>query len=138
MLASFQAISFYGYIVNMRSRALPLSEQMVELVARRFRMLGEPQRLRILQVLEGGEKTVGEIVETLEGNQPNISKHLQALNDAGLVGRRREGNSIFYAIADPVVFKLCELVCRSAIEEARGRLESLAGIEQPVAKRSKR
>ena len=122
----------------MKARALPLSDQMVELVARRFRMLGEPQRLRILQVLEEGEKTVGDIVDALGGNQPNISKHLQALNDAGLVSRRREGNSIFYAISDPVVFKLCELVCRSATDEARGRLESLAGIEQPVRKRSKR
>jgi DNA-binding transcriptional ArsR family regulator len=111
---------------------------MVELVARRFRMLGEPQRLRILQVLEEGEKTVGDVVDALSGNQPNISKHLQALNGAGLVSRRREGNSIFYAIADPVVFKLCELVCRSATDEARGRLESLTGIEQPAQKRSKR
>ena len=111
---------------------------MVELVARRFRMLGEPQRLRILQVLESGEKAVSQIVETLQGNQPNISKHLQALNEAGLVGRRREGNSIFYSIADPVVFKLCELVCRSATEEARGRLEELAGIKHAVTKRGRR
>ena len=112
---------------------------MVELVARRFRMLGEPQRLRILQVLEGGEKTVSQIVTALEGNQPNISKHLQALNEAGLVGRRREGNSIFYSISDPVVFKLCELVCRSAAEEARGRLESLsAGKKQGPVKRGER
>lgn len=119
----------------MRPSTLPLPDQMVELVARRFRMLGEPQRLRILQVLESGEKTVGQIVEALQGNQPNISKHLQALNEAGLVGRRREGNSIFYSIADPVIFKLCELVCRSATEEARGRLEGLAGIRDTLVKR---
>lgn len=122
----------------MKSKALPLSDQMVELVARRFRMLGEPRRLRILQALEQGEKTVGEIVHALDGNQPNISKHLQALNEAGLVARRRDGNSIFYSISDPVIFKLCELVCRSATEEARGRLESLVGLEQAAAKRSTR
>ncbi len=119
-------------------RALPLTDQMIELVARRFRMLGEPQRLRILQALDEGEKTVGQIVDALDGNQPNISKHLQALNDAGLVTRRRDGNSIFYSISDPVVCKLCELVCRSASEEARGRLESLAAIEQPLTKQRKR
>ena len=107
---------------------------MVELVAHRFRMLGEPQRLRILQVLESGEKTVGQVVETLEGNQPNISKHLQALSSAGLVDRRREGNSIFYSISDPVVFKLCELVCRSAADNARGQWENLTGMKQ-TAKR---
>lgn len=110
----------------MKRETLPLSDQMVELVAHRFRMLGEPLRLRILQVLEGGERSVGDVVETLNGSQPNISKHLQALCQAGLVGRRRDGNSIYYSIADPVVFKLCELVCRSAAEDAREKLESLA------------
>lgn len=103
---------------------------MTGLVARRFRMLGEPQRLRILQVLEPGERTVGQIVEALQGNQPNISKHLQALNDAGLVARRREGTSIFYSISDPVVFQLCELVCRSAVEGVRSQLERLAGTKR--------
>jgi DNA-binding transcriptional ArsR family regulator len=62
--------------------------------------------------------TVNQIVETLEGNQPNISKHLQILFDTGLVGRERSGNSVFYSIADPVVFKLCELVCRSTARQA--------------------
>lgn len=122
----------------MRLRGLPLSDTLLEFVARRFRMLGEPQRLRILQVLEEREKTVGEIVDALNGSQPNISKHLQALNDAGLVSRRREGNRIVYSISDPVVFKLCELVCRSAAEEARDRLENLAEVEQPAVRRSKR
>lgn len=112
------------------ARSLALSDQMLALVARRFRMLGEPQRLRILQVLEAGDATVGEIVEALSGNQPNISKHLQALHEAGLVGRRREGNSIYYSIADPVIFKLCALVCRSAEEDARARLADLAGMKR--------
>ena len=113
----------------MKHLPLPLSDEMIDLVARRFRMLGEPQRLRILQVLEAGERTVGDIVEVLGCSQSNVSKHLQALFDAGLVDRRREGNSIYYAIADPVIFKLCALVCRSAAEDARERLGSLAGNE---------
>jgi DNA-binding transcriptional ArsR family regulator len=92
--------------------------EMVELVARRFQVLGEPCRLRILQALQGKAMTVNQIVETLEGNQPNISKHLQILFDTGLVGRERSGNSVFYSIADPVVFKLCELVCRSTARQA--------------------
>jgi DNA-binding transcriptional ArsR family regulator len=62
--------------------------------------------------------TVNQIVECLDGNQPNISKHLQILFDAGLVGRERSGNSIFYRISDPVVFRLCELVCDSAARQA--------------------
>lgn len=109
----------------MKHHTLPLSDQMIELVAQRFQILGEPQRLRILQALEPGERTVGEIVEIVAGNQPNISKHLQVLHVTGLVGRRRRGNSIYYSIADPVVFRLCELVCRSAADRARERLRNL-------------
>lgn len=95
-----------------------IHEKMVELVARRFQVLAEPCRLRILQALQGGAMTVSQIVSDLDGNQPNISKHLQILFDAGLVSRQRSGNSIFYGIADPVVFKLCDLVCRSTARQA--------------------
>jgi len=55
--------------------------------------------------------TVNQIVDNLDGSQPNISKHLQILFDAGLVGRKRSGNSVFYRVADPFVFRLCKLVC---------------------------
>lgn len=99
---------------------------MLELIARRFRLLGEPLRLRILQVLERGEVTVNAIVEILQANQPNVSKHLKLLYDGGLVGRRREGTSILYFIADPVIFRVCELVCRSAKKEARSTLAKIA------------
>lgn len=92
--------------------------KMIELVARRFQILGEPCRLRILQVLEDRPMTVNQIVDELQENQPNISKHLQILFDAGLVGRERSGNNVLYSIADPVVFKLCELVCRSTARHA--------------------
>jgi DNA-binding transcriptional ArsR family regulator len=92
--------------------------KMIELVARRFQVLGEPCRLRILQALQGQAMTVSQIVEILEESQPNISKHLQILFDTGLVGRERSGNSVLYRIADPVVFKLCELVCRITARQA--------------------
>lgn len=97
----------------------------MELIARRFRTLGEPFRLRLLQALEAGEKTVGALVEMTDGNQPNVSKHLQILHDAGIVSRRREATSIFYAISDPMVLKICQLVCRGTTEHERERLEEL-------------
>lgn len=84
----------------------------MEKMAATFRALSEPQRLRILQVLEEGERPVGEIAAAIEGTQSNISRHLQALKLAGLVSRRRDGNSILYEIADPMIFQLCALVCR--------------------------
>jgi DNA-binding transcriptional ArsR family regulator len=102
-----------------------LNPSITELVAKRFRTLGEPTRLRILQALEDGEKPVNDIVELLDSSQPNISKHLKALCQEGLVSRRREGLNICYSIADPMVMKLCDLVCRSASEHTRSQLEKL-------------
>jgi DNA-binding transcriptional ArsR family regulator len=111
---------------------------MMDLVARRFRVLGEPCRLRILQTLEPGELSVNDIVAQLDGNQPNISKHLQTLFDAGLVGRRREGTSVLYAIADPIVFKLCDLVCNNEAKRSRRELAALqAQIAAPARKGSR-
>ena len=105
--------------------SLQHSDKMLALIARRFKMLGEPYRLRLLQVLENGEKTVGDLATALDGKQPNVSKHLQMLHDAGLVSRRREGTSIFYGIADPMVLKLCELVCDRATERAKEEYDEL-------------
>ncbi len=100
---------------------------MIDRVARRFRALGEPQRLRILQVLQQGPRTVGEVVAALAGNQPNISRHLQELHEAGMLRRRREGNSIYYSIGDPVVNELCALVCGCAQREMEAELAALRG-----------
>ncbi len=105
--------------------SLQHSDKMLALIARRFKMLGEPYRLRLLQVLEGGEMTVGDMVLALDGKQPNVSKHLQMLYDAGLVSRRREGTSIFYGIGDPMVLRLCDLVCHSASERAKEDYDEL-------------
>ena len=106
---------------------LKLTDAMIEQVARRFRALGEPQRLRILQALEKGPRTVGEVVAELDGNQPNISRHLQELHHAGLLRRRRERSSVYYSIADPLVHELCDLVCGSAQREAEAELVALRG-----------
>jgi DNA-binding transcriptional ArsR family regulator len=104
---------------------LPMSDRMMELVAKRFRLLGEPMRLRMLQALERGELTVNEIVERSGATQSNVSKHLAVLYEGGLVGRRREGTSVVYFIADPVIFKLCELVCHGAKRSAQAEMAAL-------------
>lgn len=102
--------------IALPKKHLPLSDKMLELVAHRFRIMGDATRLRILQSLESGGKSVNQITLLLTANQPNISKHLQALHHAGLLSRQREGNSIIYSVADPTIFKLCDLVCHSASE----------------------
>lgn len=110
--------------------SLTMTGKMLDLVAGRFRTLGEPYRLRILQVLRRGEMTVGEVVQSLDGNQPNVSKHLQILYDAGIVNRRREGISIWYSLLDPSVFRLCELVHQNEIRKRRDHLKMQAALSK--------
>lgn len=90
-----------------------LSDDALTLVARRFAILSEPMRLRLLQILLGGEKHVNAIAEAVGGTQANVSRHLQTLADAGMVSRRKEGLQVLYSIADPSIFQLCDLVCSS-------------------------
>jgi len=111
---------------------IALSDRTLELVAQRFRALGEPFRLRILQSLSRSEKTVNELVDELDAGQPNVSKHLQLLLDGGLVSRKKQGTSNIYSIADPMIHPLCDLVCRSVTEKAK---EELASLQQSSKKR---
>jgi DNA-binding transcriptional ArsR family regulator len=90
-----------------------MTAESLELVAGRFKVLAEPARLRLLQSLSAGEASVGMLAKALVTTQPNVSKHLRILQDAGLVARRQDGNTVFYSIADPTVFDLCDVVCGS-------------------------
>ena len=83
------------------------------MIARRFRVLGEPMRIRLLHSLYDGEKHVGALVALSRGSQTNVSRNLQNLADAGIVSRRRAGAQVFYSISDRTIFELCNLVCRS-------------------------
>ena len=89
----------------------PLPEPLTQLIAARFRLLGEPMRIRILDILRGEPASVGELAEALETTQQNVSKHLGALHGAGIVAREKDGNRVLYSIDDPGVFELCEHVC---------------------------
>lgn len=113
---------------------ITLSSRTLELVARRFRYLGEPFRLRILQSLQRSEKTVTELVADLEANQPNVSKHLNLLLEGGLVARRKQGTSSIYSVADPMIFTLCDLVCKSATERTKQELASLESGRKRIRK----
>jgi DNA-binding transcriptional ArsR family regulator len=89
----------------------PLPGPVVELIARRFRVLGDPTRIRLLEHLREGEATVGRLVDLAGATQQNVSKHLGVLLQAGIVARRKEGTASYYWIADEAVFELCEQVC---------------------------
>jgi ArsR family transcriptional regulator len=87
----------------------PLNPDAAELIARRFRALSDPTRLRILDLLRNrDEASVGEITEELGTSQQNVSKHLSALHAEGFVSRRKRGTSSLYRIADPGVHEICD------------------------------
>ena len=89
----------------------PLPDALVELIAQRFRVIGEPMRIRLLDQLRDGPMTVNELTAALGATQQNVSKHLGVLAQAGIVGREKDGNCVQCYIADETVFDLCELVC---------------------------
>lgn len=101
-----------------------LSPEAAELIARRFRALADPTRLRILNLLRNqDEASVGEIAAAVGGSQQNISKHLAALHAEGFVARRKQGTSSLYRIADPGVHQICDGVT-SGLEAQLAELEA--------------
>lgn len=89
----------------------PLPSALVELIAQRFRVIGEPMRIRLLDALRDGPLTINELTEALGASQQNVSKHVGVLAQAGIVGREKDGNHVRCFIADESVVELCELVC---------------------------
>ena len=102
----------------------PLPEDLAELIARRFRVLADPLRVRMLDLLRDGELSVNAIAGQLGAGQQNVSKHLNVLAEAGMVHRRKAGNHVYYGIADEGVFELCEQVCGSL----QAQLSTLAAL----------
>ena len=92
-----------------------MSPDLLQRVAARFKALGEPARLRILQALRTGEKTVSDLMRDTELSQANTSRHLQMLHGLGFVARRKEGLFVLYRLAVEYVMSLCDVMC--------GRLE---------------
>ena len=102
----------------------PLPEPLIELVAQRFRVLGEPMRIKLLDRLREAPATVTELQEALGATQQNVSKHLGILHAAGIVSRTKHGNHTRYQISDPDVFDLCDQVCGS-VRRQIGELEAI-------------
>jgi DNA-binding transcriptional ArsR family regulator len=87
-----------------------LTDEELELIARHFRLLGEPMRLKILQVVCREPHTVGDIVAATDATQANVSKHLALLAAGGILKRERDGQCVYYEVKDKLVVQLCELV----------------------------
>ena len=104
----------------------PIPPELAELIAERFRVIGDPSRIRILDQLRRGELSVNEITARLDTSQQNVSKHLGVLHRAGIVARRKQGTSSLYVIADETIYDLCEQVC-GGLQERFAELTETVG-----------
>ena len=101
-------------------------DEVFEAVASYFSILSEPTRLRIMHSICLDEKSVGEIVAELNATQPNVSRHLALMFRGKVVSRRKEGNQVFYRIADPTMVEICRTVCT--------QIAGQIGEQQPLRK----
>jgi DNA-binding transcriptional ArsR family regulator len=110
----------------MANKARRLTAEAMVMIARRFGVLSDPMRIRLLHSLHGGAKNVSALVAASGGTQTNVSRHLQVLADAGIVAREKTGAQVFYSICDPTIFDLCELVCGSLEKQHTARAAQLS------------
>jgi len=95
-----------------------LNDGELDVVARHFKLLGEPMRLKILQALCARPLAVGEIVAVTGATQSNISKHLSLLASAGVIKRHKNGQFVYYGMSNPLTMKLCELVHKELLNQS--------------------
>jgi DNA-binding transcriptional ArsR family regulator len=105
----------------------PLPDDLIDLVAGRFRVLSEPARIKLLDLLREREASVQELTEAIGSSEQNVSKHLGVLRQAGIVRRSKRGNYSYYSIGDEGVFALCEAVCGSLSRRADSLHELVGG-----------
>jgi ArsR family transcriptional regulator len=106
-----------------------------------FRLLGHPARVRILELLRDGERSVGELQAALGLDSSGTSQHLTAMRRQGLLENRRAGTSVFYRVKDPRIFQLLEIakqILTGRLEETRDLLGDLAGVAAPTKPRRRR
>jgi DNA-binding transcriptional ArsR family regulator len=105
----------------------PLPDDLVTLIAERFRALSEPTRIKLLDRLRVGEATVLDLTEAIGTSQQNVSKHLGVLHRAGIVARRKQGNFVHYTIADAGIVGLCDTVCGSLEQQVESLRQVVEG-----------
>ena len=112
-------------VKHLNAKKLALGEAQIQAIAELFAVLSEPTRLRILQTLQRGPATVGQIMDAADIKQANASKQLGILHQAGVLAREKEGNQVRYSIRMPLIFDLCDVVCSSLRDEAEARAKLL-------------
>ena len=107
----------------MKAQTIP--DELLVLVAKKFKLLSDPTRLALLQLLMvGDELNVRQLTERSGREFANVSKHLKQMAEAGMLTRRRERSFVHYRLTDPVVEKICHLVCRSLQRDLKAELKN--------------
>lgn len=109
-------------------------DTVLNLLAARFRLLGEPLRLKLLAVLASGERNVGELVTLTGASQSNVSRHLTALTQGGIVSRRKAGTSMYYTVADPTVPVMCDVMCAGLRQRFAAQAQALGMETYPLSR----
>ena len=102
-----------------------MTDDVLELIAARFKAMSEPMRLKILHILMEGEMTVNQLVGRTGSGQANISKHLSKLLEAGTVSRRKAGLCAYYSIADESIIEHCQSICLKLGQDLAQRQQAL-------------
>lgn len=109
---------------------MPFQDPIYALKAEFFRTLGHPVRVRILELVSGGERTVGNLQEELGLDSSSTSQHLAALRHQGLVETRRQGTTVYYSLKNPKLVDLLAVareIMQAQLAETR---ELLAGLDE--------
>jgi DNA-binding transcriptional ArsR family regulator len=105
-----------------------MTPELAGLIARRFAVLSEPMRVRLLDAMHTvGEASVGDLADAVGASHANVSKHLQLRLAERMVARRRDGSRAYYRICDPSLIRLCDEVC-AAMRETLLELHAIAGV----------
>lgn len=94
------------------TKKIPFTDEELEILARKFKILSEPTRLKILRAIYKKEKNVTDIIKMTDLLQANVSKQLKILVKEGIVSARQDGLKRFYKIIDPTVLSICKKVCK--------------------------
>jgi DNA-binding transcriptional ArsR family regulator len=105
-------------------------EEIIALVTERLRVLSDPNRLKILHLLQDGERCVTELVGLIGQSQVNISRQLGLLEKAGMVTRRKQGSKAYYSIKHQSILSICDLLCDFLKEEFSHQKRLLKKLEK--------
>ena len=103
-------------------------DKILEFKANIFKVLGDPNRLKIIEILREGENCQCEIIPLIEQSQPTVSRHLKLLEDAGLIRSSKDGTRVYYTVVDPRVLNIMDSIDEELIDLISQELAKKIGL----------